>query len=153
MHTSVGFLAFASFLSTFSWEAALPEIPWKGSYQEARSHGQKVKKPLAVIVGAGKSGFQQLIQEGSLSSDVRKILANEYISVYLDSEKAEGEHVRSFQLALAKLKQRPGRARFDIHRPGPLIDHPNHLSDYLAVYQRGMAEVECSIAKVKAKPQ
>lgn len=71
----------------------------------------------------------------------------------LDSEKAEGEHVRSFQLALAKLKLRPDRARFDIHRPGPLIDHPNHLADYLAVYQRGMAEVARYLAKVKAEPQ
>lgn len=71
----------------------------------------------------------------------------------LDSEKAEGEHVRSFQLALAKLKKRPDRARFDIHRPGPFVDHPDHLPDYLAVYQRGMAEVGRYVAKVKAEPK
>ena len=115
MHTSVGFLAFASFLSTFSWDAALPEIPWKGSYQEARTHGQKVRKPLAVIVGAGKTGFQQLIQDGSLSSDVRKILANEYISVYLDSEKAENKRlIEDLGITLGKgivLSDRDGKTQ------------------------------------------
>lgn len=70
----------------------------------------------------------------------------------LDTNKAEGEHVRSFQLALARLARRPGRARFDIHQPGPLIDYPDRLSDYEAVYVRGLSEVGRLLQGVQARP-
>lgn len=70
----------------------------------------------------------------------------------LNTNKAEGDHVRSFQYALAKLKSDPKRARFDIHRPGPLIDHPADLPAYEAVYLNGLAEVGAVLAGVKAKP-
>ena len=70
----------------------------------------------------------------------------------LNTNKAEGDHVRSFQYALAKLDRNPKRARFDIHRPGPLIDHPNDLKAYEKVYVDGLREVGTLLAGVKAKP-
>lgn len=70
----------------------------------------------------------------------------------LNTKKAEGEHVRSFQLALARLARAPGRARFDIHRPGPLIDHVDKLGDYEAVYIAGMQEVGRLLQGVRARP-
>lgn len=70
----------------------------------------------------------------------------------LNTNKAEGDHVRSFQYALAKLDRNPKRAQFDIHRPGPLIDHPNDLKAYERVYVDGLREVGALLAGVKAKP-
>lgn len=70
----------------------------------------------------------------------------------LDTNKAEGEHVRSFQLALSRLAGKPGRARFDIHRPGPLIDHPDKLAAYEAVYVAGLQEVGRLLVGVRARP-
>ena len=70
----------------------------------------------------------------------------------LDTNKAEGEHVRSFQLALSRLARKPARARYDIHRPGPLIDHPDRLPDYEAVYLAGMKEVGRLLEGVRARP-
>ena len=70
----------------------------------------------------------------------------------LDTRKAEGGHVRSFQLALSRLAKKPARAEFDIHRPGPLTDHPGKLDDYEAVYVAGMREVGRLLDGVKAKP-
>jgi 7-cyano-7-deazaguanine synthase in queuosine biosynthesis len=70
----------------------------------------------------------------------------------LNTNKAEGDHVRSFQYALAKLDLNPKRARFDIHRPGPLIDHPNDLKVYEKVHVDGLREVGTLLAGVKAKP-
>lgn len=70
----------------------------------------------------------------------------------LDSNKAEGEHVRSFQLTLARLARTPGRAKFDIHKPGPLIDHPSRLADYESVYVRGMDEVSELLTDVESRP-
>lgn len=70
----------------------------------------------------------------------------------LDTNKAEGEHVRSFQVALSRLAKKPGRARFDIHRPGPLVDHPERLSDYETVYVAGLKEVGRLLEGVQARP-
>ena len=70
----------------------------------------------------------------------------------LDTNKAEGEHVRSFELALSRLTRKPGRARFDIHRPGPLIDYPGSLPHYEAVYVAGLQEVGRLLQGVRARP-
>jgi 7-cyano-7-deazaguanine synthase in queuosine biosynthesis len=69
----------------------------------------------------------------------------------LDSTKAEGEHVRAFQLALARLSADPGRARRDIHVPGPLLDHPDDFGAYEAVYVDGMQEVGRLLEGVRAR--
>lgn len=70
----------------------------------------------------------------------------------LDTNKAEGEHVRSFHFALSRLARHPGRARFDIHRPGPLVDHPDKLSQYENVYVAGLKEVGRLLHGVRARP-
>jgi 7-cyano-7-deazaguanine synthase in queuosine biosynthesis len=70
----------------------------------------------------------------------------------LDTNKAEGEHVRSFQLALSRLARQPNRAKFDIHKPGPLIDHLGDLAAYEAVYVSGLQEVGRLLAGVRAEP-
>lgn len=70
----------------------------------------------------------------------------------LNSAKAEGNHVRGFQVAFSRLRRKPGRARFDIHRPGPLIDHTDELAEYEKVYIDGMNEVERLLTGVRAWP-
>lgn len=70
----------------------------------------------------------------------------------LDTNKAEGEHVRSFQVALSRLVKQPERAKLDIHRPGPLTDHPNDLAAYEAVYVAGLQEVGRLLQGVQARP-
>lgn len=70
----------------------------------------------------------------------------------LDTNKAEGEHVRSFQVALSRLAKMPDRAKLDIHRPGPLTDHPNDLAAYEAVYVAGLQEVDRLLQGVQAQP-
>lgn len=71
----------------------------------------------------------------------------------LDSSKAEGSHVRSFQLALSRLAKKPARAKLDIHRPGPLSDHPADLGAYETVYVEGLREVGRLLTGVRAKPR
>ncbi|MGJ7606272.1 Qat anti-phage system QueC-like protein QatC [Variovorax sp. LT1R20] len=70
----------------------------------------------------------------------------------IDSSTAMGEHIRAFQFALARLAAHPGRARRDIHQPGPLYDHPDDLDDYEGVYVRGMQEVAELLEDVEARP-
>lgn len=70
----------------------------------------------------------------------------------LNTRRAEGEHVRSFQVALARLASKPRRAKLDIHRPGPLVDHLHELPDYEQVYVRGLQEVGQMLRGVRARP-
>jgi 7-cyano-7-deazaguanine synthase in queuosine biosynthesis len=70
----------------------------------------------------------------------------------LNTRKAEGGDVRSFQLALPHLAAKPHRARFDIHRPGPLTDYPQDLAAYETVYVEGLQEVGRLLNGVRARP-
>ncbi|CAI2435892.1 Uncharacterised protein [Serratia proteamaculans] len=70
----------------------------------------------------------------------------------LDCSKAEGEHVRAFQFSLERLARSPERAKFDIHKPGPLSDYPECAADYEGVYIRGMEEVSRLLDGVRTRP-
>lgn len=70
----------------------------------------------------------------------------------LNCSKAEGEHVRAFQFSLERLARSPERAKFDIHKPGPLSDYPERAADYEGVYIRGMEEVSRLLDGVRTRP-
>jgi 7-cyano-7-deazaguanine synthase in queuosine biosynthesis len=67
----------------------------------------------------------------------------------LNTRKAEGRDVRSFQLALSRLAQHPQRARFDIRRPGPLV---GDAAAWERVYVAGLQEVGRLLRDVQARP-
>lgn len=70
----------------------------------------------------------------------------------LDCLKAEGQHIRSFQLALARLHANPNLARTAIHSPGPLTDFRNEWPDFARVYADGMEEVGTLLRGVVTRP-
>lgn len=70
----------------------------------------------------------------------------------LDTKQAEGQQVRSFQIAIARLSQRPELAKAFIHKPGPLYDDPSCHDDLADVYRRGLEEVGRLLAGVRAAP-
>lgn len=71
-----------------------------------------------------------------------------------DTNQAEGKQVRSFQMAIARLKARPDLAKLLIHKPGPLYDVPIAEQAELAdVYRRGMMEVAALLDGVRAAPR
>ena len=70
----------------------------------------------------------------------------------LDTRQAEGQQVRSFQLAISRLRARPGLAKLLIHKPGPLSDEPDRLDALAGVYRRGLDEVGSLLAHVRAEP-
>lgn len=87
-----------------------------------------------------------------LGSDPTDYQENDLWSHALDPEAAVGQHIRSFQIALARLDSKPGRARFDIHKPGPLTDFPDDWGRYEQVYVEGMQEVAALLAGVSTRP-
>lgn len=71
----------------------------------------------------------------------------------IDAKKAEGEHIRSFQLMARRLEKRPGLAPILIRKPGPLSDYSEaEISSYADVFRRGIAEVTSLVKTAKVKP-
>lgn len=71
----------------------------------------------------------------------------------LDSTQAEGRNVRSFQLAIDRLRLRPDLATILIHKAGPLSDESAEQLVALAdVYRRGLEEVGALLSGVISRP-
>ncbi|WP_439576118.1 hypothetical protein [Phreatobacter sp.] len=71
----------------------------------------------------------------------------------LDTRQSEGVQVRSFQLAIERLRARPALARILIHKPGPLFDEsPQRQAALADVYLRGLEEVGALLTGVRTRP-
>jgi hypothetical protein len=70
----------------------------------------------------------------------------------LNTNKAEGEQVRSFQFAIQRLASTPGLAKILIHQPGPLTDDPTRHAALASVYERGLNEVGRILNGVRTRP-
>lgn len=88
-----------------------------------------------------------------LSVDDPTLYTVENLSVQtLATDRAEGEHVRSFQLMAERIGKDPDLAKILVHKPGPLIDAPEEIPAYADVFCRGILEVGRLLHGVKAKP-
>lgn len=71
----------------------------------------------------------------------------------LGANRAEGEHIRSFQFMGHRLTTRPDLARTLIHKPGPLLDYSqSEIEQYAAVFRRGIDEVDTILRSVTVEP-
>lgn len=71
----------------------------------------------------------------------------------LDTRQSEGVQVRSFQLAIDRLRARPALAPMLIHKPGPLLDEsPPRQAALADVYRRGLEEVGALLLGVRTIP-
>jgi 7-cyano-7-deazaguanine synthase in queuosine biosynthesis len=66
----------------------------------------------------------------------------------LSTRRAEGRQVRSFQVALNRLRAQPGVEKYLIHKAGPLSDVAGDISDLAGVYARGLNEVGAILENV-----
>ncbi|MBR0962540.1 hypothetical protein JQ554_00495 [Bradyrhizobium diazoefficiens] len=113
------------------------------------SKGRWTKKP------QGHCGYclPCLIRRASLINKDRTTygLPNLHGSV-LDTKQAEGQQVRSFQIAVDRIEKRPELAKMLIHKPGPLYDEPGRHDQLADVYRRGLAEVGVLLKGVRTAP-
>jgi len=103
MHPSFVVVALTALLSPMSGSAS---PSWLKDYGAARQQGRDEQKPVCVIIGSGKAGWVQLSQEGRLSADAKRLLADNYVCLYVDTE-----HIAGRELA----------ASFEIDGPGIVI--------------------------------
>ena len=86
-------------LASFMLSAASESPSWETDYASALRLGRKGSQPLAVFVGRGKEGWNQVSQEGELGKEVKRMLAKNYICVYLDTELQAGRQLaRDFEI-------------------------------------------------------
>jgi hypothetical protein len=72
---------------------------WQTNYDTARKLGREGGKPLAVFIGSGKAGWNQMITEGQLSNESRRLLSEQYVCLYVDVRSPAGKRLASsFQL-------------------------------------------------------
>lgn len=72
----------------------------------------------------------------------------------LDTRQSEGAQVRSFQLAIERLRTRPELAPILIHKPGSLFDEsPTRQASIAGVYRRGLNEVAALLTGIRTMPR
>jgi len=82
----------------------MPSPSWHHDYAQALTRAQAEKKPVAVFIGSGANGWKTSCQEGELSVEVRRLLADHYVCVYIDTERPAQQSVaRSFEAGQAPL--------------------------------------------------
>ncbi|RAU19603.1 hypothetical protein DN062_00525 [Nitrincola tibetensis] len=86
-------------------------------------------------------------------SDVTQYTVPDLGAQVLDTRKADGVQVRSFQYAIERLKKQPQLANLLIHKPGSLADEAAHLDQLADVYRRGLLEVAQLISGVQTRPK
>jgi hypothetical protein len=116
MYTST-LVALAAYLAS----ASLESPSWHRDYGSAQKLGRQGSKPLAVFIGSGKAGWNQLSREGQLARDANHLLAKNYICVYVDANGEAGK-----QLA----------AEFRVSR-GPGLIISDSTGNYQAFFHRG----------------
>lgn len=70
----------------------------------------------------------------------------------LDTRESIGKQVRSFQVAIERLRTRPALAKQLIHKSGSLSDEAARLDQWVGVYRRGLNEVGRLIDGVITQP-
>lgn len=71
----------------------------------------------------------------------------------LNAKSAKGKNIRSFQMMARRLARRSDLARILVHKPGPLSDYSDgDITNYAAVFTRGMEEVDKIVNGVVVRP-
>lgn len=89
MFTSALLLALSGWFGSALPEAESPR--WLSNYDQALEKGAQEKKPLAIFVGSGESGWEKLSREGKLGKDIKELLSNQYVCLYLDTTQPDAK--------------------------------------------------------------
>ena len=90
MNTSIIALALSAACLTPSWRA---------SYSQAQQDAAQQRKPMVIVFGSGPSGWTKIVRDQSPSVEVNKLMAEQYVCVYVDTSTQEGTKLaKSFQI-------------------------------------------------------
>lgn len=63
---------------------------WETNYARASETAIAQRKPLAVFIGHGTNGYAQVVG-GTMPTDAGRLLANNYVALYVNTDTAEGK--------------------------------------------------------------
>lgn len=132
MTTSFALLALTGLLAG---NTGAEKPAWLSDYATARQLGRMMQRPLAVVVGSGQEGWNRLSQDGQLGKEVNRLLAANYVCVYVNTADPKAQGLA----AALELSNSPGLVISDrsgatqaFHHQGSLADGP--LTDSLRRY-------------------
>jgi hypothetical protein len=64
---------------------------WQNDYSKAQKQGSAQKKPLLVLFGSGANGWAKVVREAPPAADVTKLMADQYVCVYVDTASPAGK--------------------------------------------------------------
>jgi hypothetical protein len=91
MYTSLVLLALSGSIAPVATDVESPR--WLTDYATAWRQGAQEKKPLAVFVGSGPSGWDQVSREGKLGQGAKELLSAQYVCLYIDTSTQEGKRL------------------------------------------------------------
>lgn len=136
----------AKVLSELVPESLSCAAPTKGRWQGLGTQHCGYCLPCLIRRAALVSGLQP-------DKDPTTYTVDDLTARALDTRQSEGVQIRSFQVAIDRLRAKPGLASILIHKPGPLFDEPSERQAAIAgVYTRGLEEVGKLLAGVRTRP-
>lgn len=87
MFTYMAVVALSAGIST----ANLSQNPQWMEYGQAQQRVAVLKKPIAVFVGTGKEGWGSVVRDGAIDPAVKKLLAEKFVCVYVDTQTPAGK--------------------------------------------------------------
>ncbi len=75
-----------------------PSPRWHDDYGQALARAKVEKKPVAVFIGSGPDGWKTACAEGEPSYHVRRLLADQYVCMYVDAGRLTHQYLaQSFE--------------------------------------------------------
>jgi hypothetical protein len=122
---------------------------WHTDYPLAQRVGRRVCKPLAVFIGSGKTGWNQLTPDGQLGAEVKQLLGKKYVCVYVDTATKTGKQVASE----FEIPKGPGLIVGDHTGRYQVFHHQgNLLSEQLLRYLRRYADRKRVVQTTETNP-
>jgi len=144
--------------------AAAPTLWHAASRAQVPGANERLRMALIGCGGQGQGNLHHFQEQGAQIVSVcdpdegrmreaREKTGGNLTSQPLNSKRAEGDAVRSFQMMSRRLSQRPQLKDFLVHKSGPLSDYTEHeIEEYAAVFARGIAEVGAILNGAVVRP-
>jgi hypothetical protein len=146
MYTSAALFALSGLLAA----APVAESPtWRTDYSQARNEGASQHRPLAIFLGAGQRGWNDVSQTGKLGKEIQQLLAKHYICVYVDMRKRAGKQLADD----LEMTEAPGIVISDASCKLQAFRHAGDLStESLAEYLRRYADRQRVVQFTETNP-
>jgi hypothetical protein len=70
-----------------------PSVSWQNNYRIAKAAAVSKQKPLALFLAPGKDGWKKLLSEGAFSAEIQRLLAENYVAVFIDQDSDYGKKI------------------------------------------------------------